>query len=256
MCASTGLLSYIGCAENAPRPSGDSPEAALALDRWDLGDFSRSLVRVRIPVRQGLGQAPGTYETEYDVSTGVVIDENGHILTCAHALDNLKGESAYITLPGQDNSYRAKIIRKSDELELALLKVAVSDLKPVRFAASSAQLSGQRVALAGFPITNSYVNSAKPVFSSGLVSSTDRRVRGWETRPYLGQLIEMQAWVNRGFSGGPVFAPTGEMVGLVVFRLEENGMWGGYSLAIPVETIRRFLPSEFRYLWQESLRRR
>ena len=199
------------------------------------------------PLREGIGEAPGTYETRYDVSTGVVLDSEGHIVTCAHALEALQGDTAYVTLPGTDHVYQARIIRISSELDLALLKVSISGQTPLPLARTSDTLAGSEVLLAGFPTTEAYADRSNPVYSSGLVSSVEREVRGSEYRPSLARLLEVQAWVDRGFSGGPVISRDGSLVGIVVFRLEKSSQWGGYTLAIPVETVRQFLPDQLRY---------
>ena len=87
----------------------------------------------------------------------------------------------------------------------------------------------------------SYDNLNQPVFSSGIMSCVNRRIRGWERLPYLKRLLEIQAFADPGFSGGPVVTVEGKLVGIITLKVETNDRWRGYCLAIPIETVRDFI---------------
>src|SRR4029077_6148 len=103
---------------------------------------------------------------------------------------------------------------------------------------------GEQLFVYGFPspvTNNNYVaieSAIEPTLTTGIVSALKKSVAGWP-------LIQMDANINRGSSGGPVCNEKGEVVGLTTFGSLENsgGLAAGLNFSIPVSILQEFLDS-------------
>ena len=159
---------------------------------------------------------------EYSVDT-----ENGNtssIKKSAHVI--IKG----LPMPGKDIA----ILKMDGDSALPTLKVAQDELPKV----------GEQLFVYGFPgpvTNNNYLateSAIEPTLTTGIVSALKKSVAGWP-------LIQMDANINRGSSGGPVCNEKGEVVGLTTFGSIENsgGLAAGLNFAIPVSILQEFLDS-------------
>jgi S1-C subfamily serine protease len=133
-------------------------------------------------------------------------------------------------MPGKDIA----ILKMDGDSSLPTLKIARDDLPRV----------GEQLFVYGFPgpvTNNNYVASEsaiEPTLTTGIVSALKKSVEGWP-------LIQMDANINRGSSGGPVCNEKGEVVGLTTFGSLENsgGLAAGLNFAIPVSILEEYLDS-------------
>jgi serine protease Do len=133
-------------------------------------------------------------------------------------------------MPGKDIA----ILKIDGDSSLPTLKIAEDDLPSV----------GEQLFVYGFPgpvTNNNYVateSAIEPTLTTGIVSALKKSVEGWP-------LIQMDANINRGSSGGPVCNEKGEVVGLTTFGSLENsgGLAAGLNFAIPVSILEEYLDS-------------
>jgi serine protease Do len=138
----------------------------------------------------------------------------------------LKGQP----MPGKDIA----ILKIEGDSTLPTLTIAKDDLPRV----------GEQLFVYGFPgpvTNNTYIateSAIEPTLTTGIVSAIKKSVAGWP-------LIQMDANINRGSSGGPVCNEKGEVVGLTTFGSIENsgGLAAGLNFAIPVSILQEFLDS-------------
>lgn len=148
----------------------------------------------------------------------------GSIKKSAHVI--IKGQP----MPGKDIA----ILKMDGDSALPTLKIAQDELPKV----------GEQLFVYGFPgpvTNNNYVateSAIEPTLTTGIVSALKKSVAGWP-------LIQMDANINRGSSGGPVCNEKGEVVGLTTFGSIENsgGLAAGLNFAIPVSILQEFLDS-------------
>jgi S1-C subfamily serine protease len=158
-----------------------------------------------------------------------------------YSVDNDKGntssikKSAQVIIKGQPMPGKDIAILKMDgDSTLPTLKIAQDDLPKV----------GEQLYVYGFPgpvTNNNYVateSAIEPTLTTGIVSALKKSVAGWP-------LIQMDANINRGSSGGPVCNEKGEVVGLTTFGSIENsgGLAAGLNFAIPVSILQEYLDS-------------
>ena len=154
--------------------------------------------------------------------TGFVINSHGHVLTNAHVVDGCQEIKVY----SSNQVHRAQILATNQALDLAVLE---SDKISSRFALfeppNSVQL-GQEVMVAGFPMRGVLADEMN--FSQGVVSSMSGLSN--DSRHF-----QMTAPVQPGNSGGPVIDDNGNVVGVVVSKL--NALWSAKTTGTLTENI-------------------
>jgi len=147
----------------------------------------------------------GYYEDEgmegIGYGSGFVIAEDGKILTNAHVVSGLK---KIMVVMNDGNAYSARIMNIDAEADIALIKIEKTGLKTAKLADMSTVEVGQTVIAIGTPISFSLRNSA----TIGIISGLNRS----NSNPY--RLIQSDATLNRGNSGGPLVNLRGEVVGM------------------------------------------
>src|SRR5450432_641066 len=168
------------------------------------------------------------YDLRKEVFVEYSVDsENGNTVSVKKSAQVIiKGQP----MPGKDIA----ILKMDGDSSLATLNVAKDDLPKV----------GEQLFVYGFPspvTNNNYLSSEsaiEPTLTTGIVSALKKSVSGWP-------LIQMDANINRGSSGGPVCNENGEVIGLTTFGSIENsgGLAAGLNFAIPVSILNEFLDS-------------
>jgi S1-C subfamily serine protease len=176
------------------------------------------------------GLAEDFHERFSAVGTGVVIDEQGTILTNLHvagAASRLK----VIFADGTESDARIVGARPDSDLAIIVPTILPDDLQPATLAASTSLNPGDEVVAVGFPF------GIGPSASSGVVSGLGRVMQGEDGQPALENLIQFDAAANPGNSGGPLVNVNGEVVGIVTAILNPSGLrtFAGIGFAVPIE---------------------
>jgi S1-C subfamily serine protease len=199
------------------RDSGELPrEAKAAKEARDARPKSESTAE------------PGMQER--GVGTGVVIVDNGTILTNLHVV--LGAERVKVTfMDGLESE--AKLISVMPEHDLAVLRAMKipDDLFPATMRGTGDLKPGDRVLAVGFPF------GIGPSASEGVVSGLKREFRSPEGERVLTNLIQFDAAANPGNSGGPLVTMEGEVVGIVTAILNptKQRVFVGIGFAVPIE---------------------
>lgn len=176
------------------------------------------------------GLAEDFHEQFSAVGTGVVIDEQGTILTNLHvagAAQKLK----VIFADGTESDARIIGARPDSDLAIIMPMTLPDDLQPATLASSAGLKPGDEVVAVGFPF------GIGPSASAGVVSGLGRVMQAEEGRPALRNLIQFDAAANPGNSGGPLVNADGEVVGIVTAILNPSGLrtFAGIGFAMPIE---------------------
>lgn len=168
------------------------------------------------------------------VGSGVVIDARGYIATNNHVVDH-PGELKILLFDGRETV--AELVAANPAEDLAILKVNVGELPAIEWGNSRAMRPGQVVYAIGSPLGD-FPNSV----SFGIVSGLNRALE--IDKFVIDGLIQTDAAINRGSSGGPLITPDGKVVGINTFIIresEERGIAEGIAFAIPAETAKNLL---------------
>lgn len=185
---------------------------------------------------------PEFQPTEF--GTGVVIDARGLILTAYHVLGE---ESDYFVTTHDRKVYRAWVKAADPRIDLAVLAIDASDLLPIRLGDAATVRKGQIVVALGNPYA--IARDGQVSASWGIVSNLARKApplldepeaSGKTTLHHFGTLIQTDAKLNLGTSGGPLLNLQGEMIGLVTSLAATAGYEQAAGYAFPVDaTFRR-----------------
>jgi S1-C subfamily serine protease len=167
---------------------------------------------------------------ERGVGTGVVIIDNGTILTNLHVVSGAK-KIRVTFFDGSDSE--AMVLSTQPENDLAVLraKTIPDDLEAATMRSTSDLASGDHVLAVGFPF------GIGPSASAGIVSGLKRQFRSPDGQQMLTNLIQFDAAANPGNSGGPLVTMDGEVVGIVTAILNPNRqrVFIGIGFAVPIE---------------------
>ncbi|MFT5523949.1 MAG: serine protease Do, partial [Pirellulaceae bacterium] len=181
--------------------------------------------------------SPDFIPNEY--GTGVVIDKDGLILTTAHVLGQIKQNDYHVWI--QRKPYFAKVKASDPWMDLAVLQIQATNLKPVTFGDATTLKKGNIVITLGNP--QAIARDGEPSAGWGIISNLSRQapprktLEGAEARDSLhhyGTLIQTDAKLNFGTSGGALLNLKGEMVGLTTSLTALNGLESSAGFAIPV----------------------
>jgi S1-C subfamily serine protease len=167
--------------------------------------------------------------------SGFVIDSGGHIVTNNHVVE----EAEMILVRFADETVvEAELVGTDVDSDLAVLRVDVPDdlLKAVPLADSSALRVGQRAIAVGSPF------GFEQTMTTGIISALGRIVRQESSYPLL-QLIQTDAAINPGSSGGPLLNAQGKVIGVNTLIFSSSGSSAGVGFAVPVSTVKRVVPS-------------
>lgn len=191
-----------------------------------------SVVTINTVVTNRTGQRQGQ-----GLGTGIVVDKQGHILTNYHVVDGANQVSVKFA---DGTMVGGRVIGSDPGNDLAIVRVDVpaSLLQPARFADSDGVRVGEPVFAIGNPFSLEFT------VTSGIVSGLNRQSEGGITgRPVRG-VIQTDAAVNPGNSGGPLFDADGNVIGVNASIENPTGqrVFVGIGFAIASNTAQRFIP--------------
>ncbi len=172
---------------------------------------------------------PPPSREETNLGSGVIVSSQGHILTNNHVITGAEG----IEILLKDGRYLpATIVGRDLETDLALLKIAASNLPIIYFGDSSALQVGDIVLAIGNPFGFGHT------VTSGIISGLNRS----EFRAnYFDNFIQTDAAINPGNSGGALVNTRGELIGINTINVSNNGGSQGIGFAIPASMAREIM---------------
>ena len=205
----------------APEPQ---PQPSVAAQAYAA--IIPSVVKVR-----GFGEPDKNgEEPEAQVGTGVVIVDKGIILTNLHVVAGAKRVTVVFS---DDLESEATVIGLRPEHDLAVLQAATipDDLVAATMRSTADLVPGDLVVAVGFPF------GIGPTATAGVVSGLRREFHSPQGKRLLTNLIQFDAAVNPGSSGGPLVTAGGEVVGIVTAILNptEQRVFVGIGFAVPIE---------------------
>ena len=160
--------------------------------------------------------------------SGVVLTSDGYIVTNKHVVGSA---TSFTVVFSDDTTEEATVIGSDNLTDIAVLKVNRTNLKPIDIAQNPSLKVGQIVYAIGNPYGYSWS------FTDGSISGLERMVSTSSSSSVIPNMIQTNALVNPGNSGGPLLSSSGEMIGLISSIYSTSGSAEGISFALPVETV-------------------
>jgi len=161
------------------------------------------------------------------VGSGVIIDSSGYILTNSHVVNNGNFENLLVSF-SDDQEAEAELIWNDKTLDLAIIKVERDNLPAVEMGDSNEVNVGDKAIAVGNPLGL----SLQSTLTSGYISGLNRTIRV-EDGNIMDGLIQTDAAINSGNSGGALFNAEGEIIGINTARPQTAD---GIGFAIPINT--------------------
>ena len=168
--------------------------------------------------------------------SGIIISDDGYILTNNHVVSSSESESFYqvseatkitVTLFDDDTEYEAKIVGTDEETDLAVIKIDKTGLTKAEFADSDSIKVGEFAMAVGSPL------GLQSSVTCGIVSAVNREVTDSDGKTYT--LIQTDAAINAGNSGGALVNSEGKVIGVNTLKLTGQDV-EGMGFAIPINS--------------------
>ena len=168
--------------------------------------------------------------------SGIIISEDGYILTNNHIVATSSSESYYevseatkltVTLFNDETEYEAKIVGTDEQTDLAVIKIDKTGLSKAEFADSDNIKVGEFAMAVGNPL------GMQSSITCGVISAINREVTDTEGKKY--NLIQTDAAINSGNSGGALVNSEGKVIGINTLKLSGTGI-EGMGFAIPINS--------------------
>lgn len=171
--------------------------------------------------------------TELGWGTGVVMSADGYIITNAHVVD--AADAATVRLFDR-REFEAKLVGADEISDVALLKIDAKDLTPARFVDSATVQVGDEAIAIGNPLGEEFSGTMSRGIISGVSRSVNYRNRDME-------LLQTDAPINSGNSGGALFNIYGQVVGITNMKMTGTFTSGieGVGFAIPTAIVKEMI---------------
>ena len=236
---------------NISTSSSNTTSSNGYVDQISLNNFSDTAVYAANKILPSIGGI----KIEYSVNTtsifgrsntstatasgsGIIISEDGYILTNNHVVSSSSSESnsyyqiseatkVSVTLFNDETEYEAKIVGQDEQTDLAVIKIEKTGLTKAEFADSDSVKVGEFAMAVGNP-----VNMTSTV-TTGIVSAVNRKITDSEGKTYT--CIQTDAAINSGNSGGALVNSEGKVIGINTLKLSGTGI-EGIGFAIPINS--------------------
>lgn len=157
--------------------------------------------------------------------TGIVISQDGYILTCAHVID---GENASVIVETVDGkAFDGQIVAVDRQTDVGILKIAALGMDPAVFGDSAQVIVGETAIALGNPLGRQFAAT----LTCGILSARERMVT---IDNYVMSLLQFDAAVSPGNSGGPLLNSLGQVIGMVNAKVDDEKV-EGIGFAIPID---------------------
>ena len=172
-----------------------------------------------------------TSETELGLGTGIIVSDNGYILSNCHVTGE-KYSTCYVTIEDLD-TYSGTVVWADKDLDLSITKINAQNLPCVKLGSSDELKLGQSEYAIGNPIGYEF----RKTVTSGIVSALNRTLKIEENNntSYMLDLIQTDATINPGNSGGPLILANGDVIGINSVKITSAE---GMGFAVPINVVK------------------
>lgn len=207
-----------------------------------LEDITRSIVGISKIKNNGETLLDLNATKDLGLGSGVIFSSNGYIITNWHVAGE-KYSSCYITLEN-GGTYNGNVVWSDADLDLAIVKINTAGLKTINIGDSEELKLGEEVWAIGNPVGIEFQRT----ITKGIISGLNRtiKIEDENTKTYMEDLIQTDASINTGNSGGALINKKGELIGINTVKITSAE---GIGFAVPISIIKPILIS---YMQKEN----
>jgi len=219
---------------------GDGTAVRLAIKdeevKITLDDITRSVVGISKIKNKGDTVLKNNATEHLSLGTGIIISEDGYILTNWHLAGN-KYSSCYVTIE-DGNVFKGNVVWADSDLDLAIVKINANGLAYLELGDSDNITLGENVYAIGNPIGAEFQRTV----TAGIISGLNRTIKIEEENEssYMEGLIQTDASINIGNSGGPLINEIGKVIGINSVKID---VAEGIGFAIPINIVKPVIES-------------
>lgn len=161
------------------------------------------------------------------VGSGVLISNDGYILTNNHVIDDAVNDGIEVVL-NDKRMFKARVVGTDPNTDLAVIKIDGNDLPSIVVGNSDQVDVGEWVLAVGNPFR------LRSTVTAGIVSALGRSVQIIDERAPVESFIQTDAAINKGNSGGALVNTSGELIGINTAIASQSGSYQGYGFAVPI----------------------
>ena len=195
-----------------------------------FGGFSDPFFEYFFGPQQRRQQQPQEAPMQEGSGSGVIISEDGYIVTNNHVIDGSK--EIEVTL-NDKRTFKATLVGADPNTDIALLKIEAEQLPVIIFGNSDALKVGEWVLAVGNPF------NLTSTVTAGIVSAKARNINIINSQMRIESFIQTDAAVNPGNSGGALVNTRGELVGINTAIASQTGSYAGYAFAVPASIVQK-----------------
>jgi S1-C subfamily serine protease len=227
--------------DTVPRPVAARGDLA-EIERTTIEIFraaSPSVVHITTLVTAAAPYSLDVQQIPEGTGSGFVWDKDGHIVTNHHVISNA---SAAVIVLADGSSWQGRLVGSYPAKDLAVLAIDAPSqvLQPISIGSSANLAVGQMTLAIGNPF------GLDQTLTTGIVSALDREIESTPGR-VIRNVIQTDAAVNPGNSGGPLLDSAGRLIGVNSSILSPSGAFAGIGFAIPVDEVNRIVTQLIRH---------
>ena len=229
--------------EDLPEPFFSLEEAASVTDpdkqTLSVADIAASVGPATVSVYIYAPSDGTGSETPVSSGSGFLITEDGYIVTNCHVVDSAKEDpdmSVKVNVPGYEDLIEAEITGTDVQTDIAVIKISGDTYPCVTLGDSDLLRPGELAVAIGNPL-----GTLEGTVTAGVISAIGRQMNN---NGYLMELIQTDASINSGNSGGPLINSFGEVIGVTNAKM---GSAEGLGFAIPINVAKPIIESLINY---------
>ena len=205
------------------QPVSSDPSSASSI--YDLACKQVVAITTEVTYTNYFGQT----SSQASCGSGFFITDDGYVLTNYHVISTAHQYGYSVSVLTYDGTtYQATIVGVDEDNDIALLKIDASGVTPVTFGDSDSMAVGDTVYAVGNPL-----GELEFTMTSGMISALDRTITTSDGTDSGINMFQIDAAVNAGNSGGPVYNTSGQVIGIVTAKYSSSGV-EGLGFAIPI----------------------
>jgi serine protease Do len=216
---------------NTEGMEGKGEDGGLLLKEFDsaiskvVEEIAPSVVNIKVTI--SVQDIFGQTQEQEGVGSGVIYTEDGYIITNNH----VAGDAEKLVVTLYDGSeYPAELVGADENTDVAVIKIEATNLKAANFTSIDNSEVGDLVIAIGSPF------GLQQTVTMGVISAKGRALGSEETIPMV-NLIQTDAAINQGNSGGPLVNSVGQVIGINTLILSPSGASAGIGFAVPSDTV-------------------